>query len=386
VTVLDIVIIVAGVSAIVAGYRLGFLVRAVSWLGLALGFGLAAWALPRILEAFSGMGEVQLFFAAVGILIAGGVIGQAVGLVVGGRISVVIPRGPAEQADRAAGAVAGGVGVLIGVWLLLPMMATVPGWPAEQARNSSVARAIAASFPDAPDTFQALRHVIGDNRFPQVFSALEPAPDLGDPPASTGIPAEISERVGQSVVRIESPACGRIQEGSGFVLSDDLVITNAHVVSGTTGSEVVRTDGVRLAGTVVGFDPDRDLAALQVDGLNRSPLPVAAPEIGDVGGIYGFPGGGQLRIAPYEIARRVEATGTDIYDRDRIEREIFFLSAGLRPGDSGSALVDGDGEVVGVAFAIAPDRDGVAYALTEDELADFANRDVSSPVDTGPCI
>ena len=77
------------------------------------------------------------------------------------------------------------------------------------------------------------------------------------------------------------------------------------------------------------------------------------------------PGGGDLRIAPFEIAREVRARGQDIYDDDRTEREVFFLSAALHPGDSGSALVDRTGAVVGVAFAIAPDRRDVAYALTE---------------------
>ena len=385
-TFLDLFIAVAAVSAIVAGHRLGFLARAISWAGLALGLALAALALPRILEVFSDAGEVQLFFAAVGILIAGGIIGQSIGLVLGGRAKVAIPEGPARNADRLAGAIAGVVGVLVAVWLLLPTMASVPGWPAEQARNSTVARSIVAAFPEAPDTFRALRQIIGDDRFPQVFAALEPAPDLGTPPTSTGISAAVSDRVVASVVRLESPACGRIQEGSGFVVGDELVITNGHVVAGASATEVVRTDGVRLQGTVVGLDPDQDLAAVRVPGLDRAPLPITSPDRGDGGGVYGFPGGGSLRIAPYEIARRVRATGTDIYDRERTEREVFFLSAALAPGDSGSALVDPNGDVAGVAFAIAPDRGGVAYALTDTELRAFMTRDLSAPVNTGACI
>jgi S1-C subfamily serine protease len=386
VTVLDLVIAAAAISAIVAGHRLGFLARAISWLGLALGLTVAALILPHVLEVFSDAGETELFFAAVGILVGGAAAGQAIGLAVGGRARVAIPPGPARAADRAAGAVAGVLGVLVAVWLLLPTMATVPGWPAEQARNSTVARSIAAAFPEAPDTFLALRQVIGDDRFPQVFAALDPAPDLGDPPVATGIPVDVSDRAAQSVLRVEARACGRIQEGSGFVADDGLVVTNAHVLAGGREVEIVRTDGARLAGTVVGFDPDQDLAAVRVPGLDRPPLAVTPADIGDIGGVYGFPGGGQLRIAPYEVARRVRATGTDIYDEDRIEREVFFLSAALGPGDSGSALVDPAGRVVGVAFAIAPDRGGVAYALTDNELRDFMARDLSEPVDSGPCL
>ena len=385
-TLLDVFIVASALSAVVGGYRLGFLARAISWVGLGLGLTGAALALPRILEAFPDAGEVQLFFAAVGILIGGGVVGQAIGLALGGRARVALPDGPARTTDHAAGAVAGVVGVLFAVWLLLPTMASVPGWPAEQARNSTLARSIVDLFPEAPETFTTLRQIIGDDRFPQVFAALEPAPDLGDPPAATGIPSDVSERVAQSVMRIESEACGRIQEGSGFAIRDGLVMTNAHVVAGASQTEVVRTDGARLAGTLVGFDPDRDLAAIRVPDLNRSALPVATPEIGDGGGVYGFPGGGSLRIAPFEIARQVRATGTDIYDQDRIEREVFFLSSALRAGDSGSALVDPTGQVVGVAFAVAPDRGGVAYALSDAELRAFMERDLSAPVGSGPCI
>ncbi|MEL7208976.1 MAG: CvpA family protein [Actinomycetota bacterium] len=289
-TALDVVIVMAGISAVVAGYRLGFVARAISWLGLGTGLLLAAWALPRLLEAFPDASELQLFFAAVGILLGGAIAGQAVGLVIGGRLRVAVPDGAARTADRSAGAVAGAVGVVVAVWLLLPSMATIPGWPSEQARNSTVARSIVEALPEAPDAFRALRQIIGDDRFPQVFAALEPAPDLGSPPAATGIPASTSDRVLQSVVRLESRACGRIQEGSGFTIRDGLVITNAHVIAGSTDTEVIRTDGVRLEGTVVGMDPDTDLAAVQVAGLDRPSLPVAAPEIGDIGGVYGFPG------------------------------------------------------------------------------------------------
>jgi S1-C subfamily serine protease len=265
-------------------------------------------------------------------------------------------------------------------------MANVPGWPAEQARNSSFARAVNAVLPDPPDTFATLGNFIGDDRFPSVFDALRPAPDLGDPPRRTGIPAALSEQIAASTVRVEGQACGRLQEGSGFVVDTDIVVTNAHVVAGNESTEVVRTDGSRAAAAVVAFDPDRDLAVLSVPGVDRAVLPLGEAEEGDRGGIYGYPGGGDLRIAPFEIAREVDARGTDIYDDHRTERSVFFLSAHLRPGDSGSALVTPEGEVVGVAFAIAPDRSDVAYALSDTELAGILAEPRDREVATGPCI
>ena len=65
---------------------------------------------------------------------------------------------------------------------------------------------------------------------------------------------------------------------------------------------------------------------------------------------------------------------------------VLILAAALRPGDSGAALIDPSGAVVGVAFAIAPDKPGVAYALDRIELEAVLSGDLSTPVATGPCL
>ena len=383
---LDGIIVVSALSAGIAAWRLGFVARAASWIGMACGVYLAGRLLPWVLDELDDAGDTEVFLAVIALLVGGGFLGQAVGLLVGGRLRVAIPEGSAQTVDKAGGALAGVVGVFLLLWLTLPTMATVPGWPADQARNSTLARAVESVLPEPPDTFATLGRFIGDDRFPQVFDALRPAPDLGDPPARTGLSPELSERIAASTVRIEGEACSRLQEGSGFVVAEDLVVTNAHVVAGDENTQVVRTDGSRAAATVVTFDPDRDLAVLSVPGLDRAPLELGVAEVGSRGGVYGYPGGGDLRIAPFEIAREVTARGTDIYDQQRTEREVFFLSAHLRPGDSGSALVNSRGEVVGVAFAIAPDRGNVAYALTDEELDGVLAEDHDEAVSTGPCI
>jgi S1-C subfamily serine protease len=386
VNVLDVLILVSAVSAGIAAWRLGFVARSASWIGMICGVYLAGRLLPTVLDRLDEASETQVFLAVVALLVGGGFLGQAIGLLLGGRLRVAIPEGNARAVDKALGAAAGVAGVAILLWLTLPTMASVPGWPAEQARNSSFARAVNAVLPDPPDTFATLGNFIGDDRFPNVFDALRPAPDLGDPPRRTGIPAALSDQIAASTVRVEGQACSRLQEGSGFVVDTDTVVTNAHVVAGNEETEVVRTDGSRAAATVVAFDPDRDLAVLSVPGLDRPVLPRGEAEEGDRGGVYGYPGGGDLRIAPFEIAREVEARGTDIYDDHRTEREVFFLSAHLRPGDSGSALVTPEGEVVGVAFAIAPDRSDVAYALSDTELDGILAEPRDREVATGPCI
>ena len=384
---LDLVIVLGAASAAFGGYRLGFVARAASWIGLAVGLVVAARLLPMVVDRLDSLDQVSLLFVAAAVLVGGAFLGQATGLIVGAKLHLRLPDGPVRQLDRVAGAAAGVVGVLASVWLLLPAMADIPDWPAREARTSAIAQAVHDLFPQPPDTLQALKALIGDDRFPDVLGGLEAAPDLGPPPASSGLSQQIADSVAQSTVKVEGNACHRIQDGSGSVIGADLVATNAHVVAGEESTYVYRyPDNDRLAADVVAFDSNRDIAILHVPGIDRPALPIGDIDVGGIGAVFGYPGGGDLTVAPFQVGQRVEARGTDIYDQHRYEREVFFLSASLAPGDSGAALADPGGTVVGVAFAIAPDRPNVAYALTPKELNAVLATVSSVPVETGPCI
>jgi S1-C subfamily serine protease len=386
VNVLDVVLVIVAISAAVGGYRLGFVARATSWLGLALGVTVGALILPPLLRQVQGARDVTVALVAIGILAGCALLGQALGLVLGARLNVALPPGPVRQLDQVVGALLGVVGLLVALWLLLPTLADVPGWTSEQARGSVIAREVNARFPDAPDTLQALRRLVGDNPFPQVFDALRPAPDAGAVPGASGLSDDVATSVATSTVKIQGEACSRIQEGSGFFVADDLVVTNAHVVAGEDDSDVVLSDGSRLDGTVVAFDPARDLAILRTSGADRPALPLLDAEVGTTGGVFGYPGGGPLEISPFQVGEQITAVGTDIYDASRSEREVLVLAADLAPGDSGGALIDTQGQVVGVAFAIAPDRSNVAYALAVEELSALLAGDLSQEQDTGNCL
>jgi len=387
VNLLDLAIVALGVTAMFGGYRLGFLTRTASWVGMALGLWMGARTLPWLVEQFDHEGPASLLLLGGIVLLVASFLGQALGVVVGSRLRVNLPSREWAVADHTFGALAGALGVVIAVWLLLPTMANVPGAFAGQARNSVLARQIDRLFPDAPDALVALRRLVGEDQFPRVFAALRPAPDLGPPPADPGIGADVAAAVSPSTVKVTGVACDRIQEGSGFVtLGADVVVTNAHVVAGQSETQVELTDGSLLDAFVVVFDPGRDLAVLRVPGLGRRPLPIGDGEPGTAGGVFGYPGGAPLRVQPFQVGEEVRAVGTDIYDRVRTEREVLILSSQLRPGDSGSALVDGAGNVVGVAFAIAPDDPNVAYALDVVELQAVLSGDLGSEVPTGPCL
>ena len=125
---------------------------------------------------------------------------------------------------------------------------------------------------------------------------------------------------------------------------------------------------------------------LRVPSLNLAPLPIGEADEGDTGAVFGHPGGGPLRAAPARIAEEIVALGRDIYGTSDTRRDVFVLAASLQPGDSGGALVDQNGTVVGVAFAIDPADAGISYALTDSELEATLEDVGSAPVDTGPCL
>ncbi len=354
---------------------------------MALGVAIGSLVLPPVLRRLDDAGAAQLLLVTLGILLGMAFIGQAAGLLVGSRLHATLPGASVRSADRTAGAAAGIVGVVVAVWVLLPLMVDVPGWFAAQARSSTVARIVDDRLPDPPDTFDTLRRLVGEDQFGRVFTDLfTSAPDLGPPPTSTNIPQPVVDAVVPSTVKVHGVACRRIQEGSGFVVGAGLIVTNAHVVAGEAETVVQRSDGSEVRARVVAFDPRRDLAVLSAGALDRPALTRGTVDEGGVGAVFGHPGGGALRAAPFSVGQIVTATGTDIYDRAETEREVLILASALRPGDSGAALVDPTGKVVGVAFAIAPDRPGVSYALAMEELDAVLAGDLSAPVDTGPCL
>ena len=383
---LDLLVLAFAAMAALGGYRLGLLARVTSWIGMIVGAYTGARLLEPVLRNLDTASPSQLLLVTSGTLLGTAFIGQAIGLVVGRKLHIALPFGGARQLDRVAGGGAGALGVFVALWLLLPLMGDVRGWAAVQSRTSLIAEWIDQHVPDPPDTVATLRRFVGDGQFPRVFDALQPAPDLGPPPEASGLTQAVLDTVVPSTVKVEGVACRRIQEGSGFVVGPDLIATNAHVVAGESDTVVERSDGSEVDATVVAFDPARDLAILSAPGLDRPVLPRADAGEGDTGAVFGHPGGGPLRVAPYSVGREVTATGTDIYDRSRTERAVLILASELRPGDSGGALVNGDGAVVGVAFAIAPDKAGVAYALALSELEAILATDLSGSVDTGPCL
>jgi S1-C subfamily serine protease len=388
---LDVVVLAVAAGAGWVGYRMGFVRRVLSWGGLVVGIVLAVVFVPDVADALKGSPPRTRLLASLAFVLVVATVAQAIGAALGSALHTRL-RGPAggvlHRGDRAAGAVVGVAGVLVLVWLLIPALASSPGWTARAVRDSAVARAIDRLAPDPPPESETLGRLVGDETFPEVFDTLS-SPDAGSPPAD-GIPAEAAARVTRSTVLVEGQACARIQEGTGFVAGPNLLVTNAHVVAGENRTHVVTSDGRRLDTTVVAFDPNRDLAVLRAPGLGLPALAEGDGHVDDRGALFGHPGGGPLRQAPVRIAEQIVARGTDITRTNPTEREVFVLAAVTAPGDSGGPIVDPEGRVIGVMFAYDISRDSTAYALTRTELDAVLDPVLANPtaasVPTGGCL
>ena len=146
------------------------------------------------------------------------------------------------------------------------------------------------------------------------------------------------------------------------------------------------SEGFRLLEQIMAFDPNRDVAVLHVPNLGLAGLPMSGAAEGGRGAVFGYPGGGDLKVSPYRISELVTAVGADIYDRRPTRRPILILASNLARGDSGGALINTESQVAGLAFAISPDRPGVAYALQIKEVRAVLAQVTGSPVGTGRCI
>jgi serine protease Do len=158
--------------------------------------------------------------------------------------------------------------------------------------------------------------------------------------------------------------------GSGFVVTPDgFMLTSAHVVvSGTAGVRASFVDGSEVGVEVVGTDPLSDLAVLRAEGTDFTPAVLGDAEnlrVGQlvvaIGNPHGFAGSvtaGVVSALGRSLPVRSRAAG-------RIVENVIQTDAALNPGNSGGALADGHGHVVGINTAVAGVGLGLAVPINE---------------------
>ncbi len=389
---LDVVLVAAGVLFAVSGYRQGFVVGVLSFVGFLGGGVLGARAAPRIaeLDAFVGFSRSVVGLAVV---FLAATVGQVLATVIGGALRRRLTWRSARRVDAAGGAVVSVLSLLLVAWLVGRAVASSP-YPelASQVRRSTVMTTVDGLVPESGRRYLAeFRNLIDERGFPEVFSDLQAVDEAAVEPPDPALrldPEVVAVRSSVLKVTGVAEACRKRIEGSGFVYAPERVMTNAHVVAGVDEPQV-EVDGESLDATVVLFDPARDVAVLAVDGLVAPPLtPAASPAQREQDAIVvGYPQDGPFRADAARVIRTQDARGKDIYQSADVVREIYSVRGRVRQGNSGGPLVDVSGDVLGVVFAAAADDETIGYVLTWDEVAPAAEqaRDRTRRVSTRDC-
>lgn len=394
-SVIDLVILLLAVLFAVSGYRQGFLVSALSFVGFLGGavLGLQV-ASPIATRLVAGTGQIVL---AVVVVVFFAMVGQFGGVWLGNLLRQRMVWKPARVADSAGGSALSALAVLLAAWMVATPLASAP-YPnlAKAVRRSEVIHVVDGAVPGpVRDLYQSLRDTVRQGNFPEVFGPLVPTqvPDVAAPdPRLLNSPAVRTDR--PSIVKITSVAlsCSRRIEGSGFVFADERVMTNAHVVAGAGSPQVETSAGDKLNSTVVLYDPDTDVAVLRVPGLHATPLRFAARPGADKQDaiIAGFPENRDVRnlfVGPARIRDIQNIRGPNIYSTRTVTREAYAIRGTVRSGNSGGPLLATDGTVYGVIFAAALDDPETGFALTAAQVAADAQRGrtAGQQVGTGPC-
>ncbi len=198
-----------------------------------------------------------------------------------------------------------------------------------------------------------------DNASPATQITAAPSVPAASLPA--GSVEQVAAKVVPSVVKLETDMGRASEEGSGIILSSDgLILTNNHVVAGGKGGDTTITfaDGRTTKFTIVGTDPSSDIAVVKADGVSDlTPITIGSSadlKVGQDVVAIGSPLGleGTVTTGIISALNRPVAAGGDIRNQNTV-LDAIQTDAAINPGNSGGALVNMNGELVGVNSAIA---------------------------------
>jgi S1-C subfamily serine protease len=365
---IDLLLLLLLAFTAVSGWRRGFAVVLLGYAGLLLGLALGAWAATRVGLFISVEDSLRRLLVGIVVFFLVAAVCHSVATRLGTQLRSVMTGRVAGGLDSVGGAVVAVLVTAIALWFIGLTLGSVPFPPLARAvSDSTVLRTIDRFAPRPPAALAQLRGLLARSPFPDAFANLRPSTGGGTPPATVATAG--IRHAAAATVQVQSEGCGGLLFGSGFPVEDQLVVTNAHVVAGTGRHRVLTQSGGRFAATVVWFDPRRDLALLNVPGLQIQPLPlVGSVRPGTSGAVIGYPGGGGEVVVGARVVTRTAAVGRDIYSSSLVRREIYVLRARVRKGDSGGPVVDRSGRPMGVVFAASTVDPNEGYALTANEL------------------
>jgi hypothetical protein len=364
------VIAVAGLYGITTGFLRG----AFSLAGFAVGAYLGARLAPLILSD----GSPYVPVVALGGAVLGGTLMRGLAALLAGALRTSIGVIPGMRfLDRLAGLV---LGLVAGVFLCWAIGAVLLYLPGETDLRRSVQRSAILS---------EINEVVPPERLLEELERVDPIGVFLGPPAIVAPPDEglakdpDVRRASTSVVRVTGIACGLGVEGSGWVASRGLVVTNAHVVAGIARPRVDTAGGKAFVSTVVAFDSTNDLAVLRVPGLGAAPLVLVSPERGTPVALVGYPKNGPLTRTPGRLGGTAAVLSRDAYGRGPVRRQMTTIRGAVEPGSSGGPGVDAQGRVRTTVFARRPRETG-GYGIPADLVREVLSQ-VGTPVAATSC-
>lgn len=179
--------------------------------------------------------------------------------------------------------------------------------------------------------------------------------------------SQVVNRTLKSVVKVSLDGCDFRGTASAF-FARNLLITNRHVVEDATEVTVVLPDGKRVVANSWGWSDTDDLGWIRIDDLYSYPqLPLAdgAPVPGDLVAGVGYPLGGKRTVERGRVFDFIEP-----YEVDDSATMLTRTTNEILPGDSGGPVINADGEVAGVIFAMDL-KDSLSLSIPLDRLKAF---------------
>lgn len=389
---LDLAVVAVALFFALSGWRRGAVASALSFLGVLLGAVAGILIAPHVLTHVEA-GRMRVLFG-IGLIVVLVIIGEMAGVVLGSAARGWLRSPGARAVDSTVGAVLQAIAVLIAAWLLaIPLTQSTQPHVAATVSGSRVLGEVNEVAPDwlrsMPRRFSGLLNTSG---LPDVIGPFARPPIAAVEPPDPGVlNTPVAGALRRSVLRIHgvAPSCQRALEGSGFVVAPDRVMTNAHVVAGTTNVTVDSARGA-LAAQVVLFNPSVDIAVLAVPGLSAPALPLdkSPGQTGESAIVLGYPHGGPYTASAARIREIYDLSGPNIYQSDTVDREVYTVRGRVQAGNSGGPLVTASGEVLGVVFGVDRADPETGFALTLNQIRDqlAAAPRSAAPVDTGPCV
>jgi S1-C subfamily serine protease len=375
--------IILGVVVFAAwGFRQGAVIGISSLIGFIGGTIVGINVAGRLLASGNDSPYTPLLALAAALLV-GGILAE-LALLAGYRLRVRFTSRGARRVDGTVGAVLLAFFAIGIVWVGAAAInqSRANKNLRREVRASVVVKQLNALLPPSTGVLDALARI---DPVPQING---PAPNVSAPDSAVARDPDV-QRAAQSTVRVVGSACGYGIEGSGWVASGGVVVTNAHVVAGETDTAVQALgSGPQLAAQPIWFDAKNDLSILYVPGLTAPPLQLVTDTAkGTSGAIIGYPLNGPLDLQPARIGATSTVVSDDIYGGGPVTRRMTTFRGTVRHGNSGGPIVDVEGRVRTTVFAAKSDSDNSrGYGVPGEQISEaLAQVDINRPVSTGGC-